>query len=98
MLALDECEDPDVIGKPEAPATPDGLKGLKGLAVMGNGAVDGVGVLAALEVTAEKVIAFEVDALDKLDGEKSGGAIPVSKEMINIGDKLADFETADEAL
>ena len=98
MLALDEWEDPDVIGKPEAPATPDGLKGLNGVAVVGNGAVDGVGVFAALEVTAEKVIAFEEDALDKFDGEKSDGAIPVSKEMMDISDKLAEFETADEAL
>ena len=71
MLALDEFEGPDVIGKPEEPATPDGLKGLNGLAVMGNGAVDGVAVFAALEVTAEDVIAFEEDALDKLDGNDS---------------------------
>ena len=68
MLALDEFEDPDVIGKPEAPATPDGLKRLNGLAVMGNGAVEAVAVFAALEVTAEGGIAFEEDALDKLDG------------------------------
>lgn len=98
MLALDEFEDPDVIGKSEEPATPDGLKGLNGLAVMGNGAVDGVAVFAALEVTAEEVIAFEEDALDKLNGEKSDGAVSVSKEMLDMSEKLAEFETADEAL
>ncbi len=98
MLALDEFEDPDVIGKPEEPTTPDGLKGLNGLAVMGNGAVDGVAVFAALEVTAEEVVAFEEDAPDKLNGEKSVGAVSVSKEMLEISDKFAEFETADEAL
>ena len=98
MLALDEFEDPDVIGKPEEPATPDGLKGLNGFAVMGNGTVDGIAVFAALEMTAEEVIAFEEDALNKLNGEKSDGAFSVSKEMLDISDKLAEFETADEAL
>ena len=71
MLALDEFENPDVTGKPEEPATPDGLKGLNGLAVMGNGAVDGVAVFAALEVIAEGGVALEEDALDKLDGNDS---------------------------
>ena len=71
MLALDEFEGPDVIGKPEEPATPDDLKGLNGLAVMGNGAVDGVVVFAALEVIAESGIALEEDALDKLDWNDS---------------------------
>ena len=98
MLELDEFEDPEVIGKPEEPATPDGLKRLNGRAVMGNGAVDGVAVFAALEVTTEDIIAFEEDACDEPNGEKSDGAVSVSKEMLDISDKLAEVETADEAL
>ena len=98
MLPLDEFEDPGVIGKPEEPGTPDDFKGLNGLAVMGNGAMDGVAVFAALEVTAENVIAFEEDALDKSDGEESEGEVSVSEEVLDISDKLAEFEKADEDL
>ncbi len=96
VLALDEFKDPDLIGKPEEPGTPDKLKGLNGLAVMGNGAVDGAAVFAALEVTAENVTAFEEDALNKLDGEESEGTVSVSGEVLDISDKLAEFEIADK--
>ena len=98
MLALDEFEAPDAMGKPEEPATPDGLKGLDGLAVMANGAVDGAEVFATLEVTTEEVIAFGEDALDKVDEGKSNGAVSVSEEMLDISVKLAKLEAADEAL
>ena len=82
MLVLDEFADPYVIGKPEGPATPDGLKGLNGLAVMGNGAVDGVGVFAALVVTDEDVIAFKEDVVDTLDGKDSDRAVLVFEERL----------------
>ena len=62
---------------------------------MGNGAVDGVAVFAALEVTAEDVIAFGEDALDELDENDSDWAVSVFKERLWVSDLLAEFDTAE---
>ena len=58
--------------------------------------MDGFAVFAVPEVTAEGMIAFEENALDKSDGEESDGVVSVSKELLDISDKLAGFELADE--
>lgn len=54
-------------------------------------------VIAAPEVAAEDMIAFEKNALDRVDGEESDEVVSVSKELLDISDKLAEFELADEA-
>ena len=56
--------------------------------------MDGFVVFAAVEVAAEDMRTFEEDALDKSDGEESEGVVSVSKELLDISDKLADFDEA----
>ena len=58
--------------------------------------MDGFAVFAAPEVAAENMIAFEGNTFDKFDGEEIDGVVSVSKELLDISDKLAECELADE--